>query len=243
MTGINKWNKFTWMFILCAIKSPLFFLPLQSSSPTSSSKLTSRRTTRTLFKKRILFIFSISLPSLSLLPPLASCLFVHKCVCMTLSCEAESQADSRACWQGNTAGRLITAHGRQALTGASPLLTSHWHQMLCVYSHVQVLVYVSVRLSLCIGLRAVTITNIRNERARHSHSRRFLIHSLELHLSMGNASSWHCSILWLAAVSSSNTRWQHVHTEIILLASVGTFRLQWQCFYQGWAKSYKLNAF
>lgn len=51
-------------------------------------------------------------------------MFAHECVRVTLSCEAESQADSSPCWRRNTAGRLITARSRQALTGASPLLTS-----------------------------------------------------------------------------------------------------------------------
>lgn len=60
----------------------------------------------------------------SLISVFAACMFVYKCLCVTLSCQAESQADSSPCWRKNTAGRLITAHARQALTGASPQLTS-----------------------------------------------------------------------------------------------------------------------
>lgn len=51
-------------------------------------------------------------------PPFSTCVYVfvcvwvHVCVHVTLSCEAESQADSSPCWQRSTAGRLITAHTR-----------------------------------------------------------------------------------------------------------------------------------
>lgn len=124
------------MFILWAIKSPSFFSHFKAAL---QPFLVNWRAEEPRVSVHLQHFFTQSKSPSS---PYASCLFVHKCVCMTLSCEAESQADSRACWQGNTAGRLITAHGRQALTGASPLLTSQWHQMLCVYSHV--LVYVSV---------------------------------------------------------------------------------------------------
>lgn len=201
-----------------------------------TGKLTNRLTHQELclFKKRVWCIFNISFPVLSPIPPFASCLFVYECVCVTLSCEAVSQADSRACWQGNTAGRLITAHGRQALTGASPLLTSQWHQMLCVYSHVHVLVYMrafahvctSGCVCACIFLSLTQISKI-NELGIHIHS--LLIHPSNLCLSMGSASSWHCSILYLAALPTFNTRWQHVHTESIFSSISGALRLQWQC--------------
>lgn len=94
-------------------------------------------------------------PSLKFLYPVSSLIlpFVYKwCVCVMLSCEAESQADSSPCWQGNTAGCLITACARQILTGASPLLTSQWHQMLCVYLHVHVRMWALV----CVCLRVHT---------------------------------------------------------------------------------------
>lgn len=92
---------------------------------------------------------------------------------------------------------------------------------LCVFTCASACVCACFACVVCIRLRALTITNIGKKRARHPHSCRLLIHSSELHLSMGNASSWHCSILWLAAVPSSNTWWQHVHAGIISSASVG----------------------
>lgn len=169
----------------------------------------------------ILCIFNISSPTSKLY---SSFCCVSACVrmCVTLSCEAESQVDSSPCWQRNTAGRLITAHTRQALTGASPLLTSQWHQMLCVYLHVHLLVYMwAFYVCACIH----SCTKIKNKSLSIKSSP---IHPSNFCISMGSASSWHCGILCGAALPSSDTGWQRVHTGRVLLSISGTMRLQWQ---------------
>lgn len=96
----------------------------------------------------------------------------------------------------------------------------------CVYAGVCPCVY--VRLRVCLHI-FIFNTNIKNKWARHSHSHSLLIHPSNLCLSMGSASSWHCSILYLAALPTFNTRWQHVHTESIFSSISGALRLQWQC--------------
>lgn len=94
---------------------------------------------------------------------------------------------------------------------------------LCVFTCARACVYVRyVRYThACIFIFLTQIS------AQNSHC--LPIHPSNLCLSMGSASSWHCSILYWAALPTFNTRWQHVHTESILSSISGTLRLQWQC--------------
>ncbi len=97
-------------------------------------------------------------PVQSLILPFAAFTFVYECVCVRdIVLWGRKQADSHPCWQENTAGRLITARTRQALTGASSLLTSQWHQMLCVYLHVRVLAHMHVCTLVCVCQNSFSI--------------------------------------------------------------------------------------
>lgn len=76
---------------------------------------------------------------------------VPVCLCVR-HCPARQKAKQTAapCWQGNTAGCLITACARQALTGASPLLTNQsvTPDALCVFTCAQAL---CIRACVCVS--------------------------------------------------------------------------------------------